>query len=158
MPEVGIRIDANGAWGTVEVALAALRSLQPVGLELCEEPVHGVVELRGVAAEADVAVAMDETSVAPGALTSGATPLVCLKLSRCGGITGLLSAAQTARTAGSEVYLASTLDGPRGIAAAVHAAAALRVTRSCGLATLSPAGALAPRDGVIEVPQTSGLA
>ena len=49
-PEVGIRIDANGAWETPEYALANLRALEPVGLELCEEPVHGVEALREVRA------------------------------------------------------------------------------------------------------------
>jgi L-alanine-DL-glutamate epimerase-like enolase superfamily enzyme len=152
-PEVGIRVDANGAWGSVEVALASLRALEPVGLELCEEPVHGVDALQAVQAGTRVTIAMDETH-APGA---GGVRAVCLKITR-GGITGVLADARVARAAGADVYLASTFDGPRGIAAAVHAAAALRVTRSCGLATLSPAGALAPRDGVIEVPGTVGLA
>ena len=97
---------------------------------------HGVEQLRAVAEASEVPIAMDETAVAPGALRSGATPLVCLKLSRCGGISGLLEAAETVRAAGGEVYLASTLDGPLGIAGALHAAAALRPERPCGLATL----------------------
>ena len=42
-----------------------------------------------------------------------------------------------ARGLGYEVYLASTLDGPLGIAAALHAAAALDPDRRCGLATLA---------------------
>ena len=41
-----------------------------------------------------------------------------------------------ARRGGYEVYLASTLDGPLGIAAALHAAAAIGPDRPCGLATL----------------------
>ena len=49
-PDVLIRVDANGAWQTPEEALANLRALAPVGLELCEEPVHGVEALRAVAA------------------------------------------------------------------------------------------------------------
>ena len=40
------------------------------------------------------------------------------------------------RATGAEVYLASTYDGPRGIAAALHAAAALAPLPACGLATL----------------------
>lgn len=151
-PEVGIRVDANGAWGTVEAALDRLRALEPVGLELCEEPVHGVELLQSVQAQTKVPIAMDETH-APGA---GGVRAVCLKVTR-GGITGVLADARAARAAGADVYLASTFDGPRGIAAAVHTAAALRVTRSCGLATLPSAGALAPRDGVIDVPQATGL-
>lgn len=152
-PEVGIRVDANGAWGTVDQALANLRALEPVGLELCEEPVHGAELLREVQAGTKVPIAMDETH-APGA---GGVRAVCLKVTR-GGITGVLADARAARSVGADVYLASTFDGPRGIAAAVHTAAALRVTRSCGLATLASPGALEPRAGVIEVPQNAGLA
>lgn len=134
-PEVALRLDANGAW-TVEESRAHLHALAPSGIELVEEPVHGVAELGEVAAQSAVPVAMDETAVAPGALASGATPIVCLKLSRCGGISGLIEAAETVRASGGEVYLASTLDGPLGIAGALHAAAVLRPTRPCGLATL----------------------
>ena len=38
-PDMAIRIDANGAWLPVE-AEAALNVLEPVGIELCEEPVQ----------------------------------------------------------------------------------------------------------------------
>jgi len=61
---------------------------------------------------------------------------VCLKISRAGGISALLAQAALVRATGAEVYLASTIDGPLGIAAAVHCAAALRVELPCGLATL----------------------
>ena len=148
-PEVGIRVDANGAWSTPGEALANLRTLEPIGLELCEEPVHGVEAMREVQAQTPVPIAMDETH----APASGATRVVCLKITR-GGITGVLADARAARAAGADVYLASTFDGPRGLAAGVHVAAALRVTRSCGLAT----GGLLTHDGVIDVPLTVGLA
>lgn len=161
-PDVAIRIDANGAW-EVEEALANLRALMPVGIELCEEPVHGVEDLRAVQEAAELAIAMDETAIAPGALDSGACRVVCLKLSRCGGISGLLDAAEHARFAGSEVYVASTLDGPLGIAGALHAAAALGPLRPCGLATLGAFAdldvdpALAVRSGAMRVPDGPGL-
>ena len=64
---------------------------------------------------------------------------MCLKIARCGGITGVLRDAAAARAAGSAVYLASTFDGPLGIAAAVHAAAGLTAggpLPAHGLATL----------------------
>jgi L-alanine-DL-glutamate epimerase-like enolase superfamily enzyme len=159
-PDVALRIDANGAW-SVDEAIAALRSLAPVGIELCEEPVHGVEALRAVRAAVDVPVAMDETAREPGALASGAADAVCLKVSAQGGIRPLLEAARSARAAGSDVYLASTFDGPVGIAAALHAGAALRVTRSCGLATLGlfadVEDPFPPRDGAIAVPGGPGL-
>jgi L-alanine-DL-glutamate epimerase-like enolase superfamily enzyme len=70
--------------------------------------------------------------------------------------------AAEARAAGAGVYLASTYDGPLGIAAAVHAAAALAPLPHCGLATLDafadlPPGPLTPRAGAIPVPDAPGL-
>jgi len=160
-PETALRLDANGAWATPAEALAALGALEP--FELIEEPVHGLAALRELqAALPQTAVAIDESGVEPGAAGSGATALVCLKLTRCGGISGLVEAAEQARAAGSEVYLASTFDGPLGIAAGVHTAAGLRISRACGLATLSnfaePTGAPEPRGGSIPVPSVPGLA
>ena len=90
-----------------------------------------------------VRVAIDETAAEPGALGAGAADAVCLKISRCGGISGLLAAAALVRATGAEVYLASTLDGPLGIAAALHAAAALASRGP--LAPLRPGDARAVR-------------
>jgi len=77
-------------------------------------------------------------------------------------VSGLLAHAALARSSGSEVYIASMLDGPVGIAAALHAASALRITQACGLATLDrfdglDGGLLAPSDGAITVPLGPGL-
>jgi len=160
-PDVAIRVDANGAWSGPEEAVANLNALAPAGLEYAEEPVHGVDALRAVRAASPVPVAMDETAAAPGAAASGAADAVCLKIARCGGISGLLASADAARTAGSAVYVASTFDGPRGVAAAVHAAAALGADAACGLATLAlfrgTGDVLAPVRGAIAVPPGAGL-
>jgi L-alanine-DL-glutamate epimerase-like enolase superfamily enzyme len=163
-PRMAIRVDANGAWSTPREALANLRALAGAGLEYAEEPVHGVDALAAVAAAGVVPVAMDETAAEPGAAGSGAADAVCLKISRCGGITGLLRDAEAARAAGSEVYVASSFDGPHGVAAGVHAAAALAADGPvpwCGLATLGAfegiEDLLAPRFGVIAVPDAPGL-
>ena len=160
-PDTAIRLDANGAW-SVEEAIAALRTLAPVGIELCEEAVHGLEQTRAVArAIPDVPLALDETASAAGALERRVCRAVCLKIAACGGISGLLEAARTARAADYEVYLASTLDGPLGIAAALHAASAIRPDRPCGLATL---GLFAGREdllsahgGRIPIPAGAGL-
>jgi L-Ala-D/L-Glu epimerase len=160
-PGLSIRLDANGAW-SVDEAVAALRALAPVGIELCEEPVRGLAQTRAVAqAVPDVPIALDETASAAGALEERVCQAVCLKVAGCGGITGLLDAARRARAAGYEVYLASTLDGPLGIAAALHTAAAVRPDRFCGLATL---GLFADREdplsasgGRIAMPSGPGL-
>ncbi len=95
--------------------------------------------------------------------------VVELKLARTGGIGPMLVQAALAQMAGAEVALASTFDGPIGIAAAVHTAAALGIERPLGLATLgaldlaahqisrrSPSSSAPPRDGS-RCPQAPGL-
>jgi L-Ala-D/L-Glu epimerase len=160
-PEVAIRLDANGAW-TVEEAVAMLPVLAAAGIELCEEAVHGLEQTRDVAAAVPgVTLALDETASGAGALEDQVCQAVCLKVAAFGGITGLLDAAREARAAGYEVYLASTLDGPLGIAAALHAAAAIQPDHPCGLATLGlfadREDPFPPRGGRIEVPPGAGL-
>jgi L-alanine-DL-glutamate epimerase-like enolase superfamily enzyme len=159
-PHMALRLDANGAWGVAE-AVAAIAALSPAGLELVEEPVHGVAAMRAVRERVAVRIAMDETAGEPGSLTAAVADAVCLKVGRCGGISGLLAQAALVRATGAEVYLASAYDGPLGVAAAVHCAAALRPSAACGLGTLALfAGvpdSLPVRGGAIAVPTAAGL-
>ncbi len=146
-PHMAIRIDANGAWELAEAA-AMLRVLEPVGIELCEEPVAGVAAIRALRSEVEVPLALDESARDPEALRAPAAEFMCLKIAGCGGIAATIEMATRARAAGYEVYLASTLDGPLGIAAALHAAAVIGPDRACGLATL---GLFADRDDPLPV-------
>jgi L-alanine-DL-glutamate epimerase-like enolase superfamily enzyme len=162
-PRMALRLDANGAWN-VEEAVATIEALSPAALELVEEPTHGLREVREVRERVAVRVSIDETAGELGALTAGVADAVCLKISRCGGIGRLVAAAALVRSTGAEVYLASTLDGPLGVAAALQAAAAL-ATRGpmphCGLATLGMFAALENplpvRSGEIALPTAPGL-
>lgn len=160
---VALRLDGNGAW-SVEQAVRAIEVLSPAGLELVEEPTHGLKAVREVRERVAVRVSIDETAAEPGALGAGVADAVCLKISRCGGISALLAAATLVRASGAEVYLSSTLDGPLGIAAALHAAAALSSRgpiAPCGLATLPMFEGLSTvlpvRNGVIAAPTGPGL-
>jgi L-Ala-D/L-Glu epimerase len=162
-PEVDLRLDANGAWG-VEQAVRTIELLSPAGLELVEEPAHGLEAVRAVRERVAVRVAIDETAAEHGALGAGVADAVCLKISRCGGISGLIAAATLVRASGAEVYVASTLDGPLGVAAALHAAAALASrgpVPPCGLATLALfqdlENPLPASEGQIALPTAGGL-
>jgi L-alanine-DL-glutamate epimerase-like enolase superfamily enzyme len=162
-PEVALRLDANGGW-EVEQAVRAIDALAPAGLELVEEPVHGLQAVREVRERVAVRVSIDETASEHGALGAGVADAVCLKISRCGGIAGLIAAATLVRASGAEPYIASTFDGPLGVAAGVHAAAALASrgpVPHCGLATLEMFAdidnPLPARDGRITVPDGPGL-
>jgi len=162
-PRIALRLDANGAW-SVEEAVRAIDALSPAGLELVEEPTHGLEGVRAVRERVPVRVAIDETAAEPGALGAGVADAVCLKVSRCGGISSLIAAAALVRSSGAEVYLASALDGPLGVAAAVHAASALASRAPvppCGLATLGLfeglRNQLPARAGRIALPSAPGL-
>jgi L-alanine-DL-glutamate epimerase-like enolase superfamily enzyme len=162
-PRVALRLDANGAWDVSE-AVSSIEALAPAGLELVEEPVHGLAAVRSLRERVSVRVAIDETAAERGALSAGAADAVCLKISRCGGISGLLAAAALVRDSGAEVYLGSTYDGPLGIAAALHAGAALAARGQLapsGLATLALFDGLAEMlpviEGRIAVPPGPGL-
>jgi L-Ala-D/L-Glu epimerase len=162
-PRTALRLDANGAWDVAQ-AVRTIEALEPAGLELVEEPTRELHAVREVRERVAVRIAIDETAAEPGALGAGVADAVCLKVSRCGGIAGLLAAAALVRASGGEVYVSSTLDGPLGVAAALHAAAALASRGPlphCGLATLGLfAGTddpLAPAGGEIALPRGPGL-
>jgi L-Ala-D/L-Glu epimerase len=162
-PRMALRLDANGAWN-VEEAVSTIEALSPAALELVEEPTHGLHEVREVRERVAVRVSIDETAGELGALTAGVADAVCLKISRCGGIGRLVAAAALVRSTGAEVYLASTLDGPLGVAAALQAAAALASRGPmphCGLATLGMfadlENPLPVRGGEIALPTAPGL-
>ncbi len=161
--QVALRLDANGAWG-VDEAVGTIEALAPAGLELVEEPTHGLQAVREVRERVSTRIAIDETAAEHGALGAGVADAVCLKVGRCGGISGLIAAAALVRASGAEVYVASTLDGPLGVAAATHAAAALASRGPmppCGLATLSLfediEDELPARRGRIALPAGPGL-
>ncbi|MHB1837596.1 MAG: enolase C-terminal domain-like protein, partial [Solirubrobacteraceae bacterium] len=136
-------------------------ALEPAGLELCEEPVHGAAAIRALWTEVQVPLALDESAADADALQRPAADAICLKVGRCGGISATLDTAARARALGYDVYLASALDGPLGIAAALHAAAVIVPTRASGLATLGcfdeRHDPLAPVRGAIVPPSEPGL-
>ena len=122
-PEARIRIDANGAW-SVDEALGVLRMVEPLGIELAEQPVGTTTEMAAVTSSTNVLIAADETveraKDAERAKREGSCDLATVKLSKVGGIGEANGIARAL-----PIYLSSALDGPLGIAAAAHAAQAL---------------------------------
>lgn len=122
-PAARIRVDANGAFAADE-AIALLRELEPLGIELAEQPCGSLRELAAVSASTSIPVAADESvssaKDADRAREAGACELATAKLSKVGGI-----GAAGAIAARLPTYLSSALDGPVGIAAAAHAAQAI---------------------------------
>ncbi|HEY8467723.1 MAG TPA: enolase C-terminal domain-like protein [Solirubrobacterales bacterium] len=119
-PEARIRVDANEAW-SVRDAERVLAELEPLGIELAEQPVSGLRALAKLSRSSAIPLAADEAvnSVADAhrARQRRACAYVTAKLSKVGGIGAANAIAEVIPT-----YLSSALDGPVGIAAAAHAA------------------------------------
>jgi o-succinylbenzoate synthase len=153
-PEARIRVDANGAWSVTE-ALGVLRMIEPLEIELVEQPVADPRSMAGVTEATSVLVAADETVAsakdAQRAKASRACDLATVKLAKVGGIGEANGIA-----AQLPVYLSSALDGPLGIAASAHAAQALTFSGPAaglahGLATqLLFADTVATRESTLE--------
>ncbi|HET9185002.1 MAG TPA: mandelate racemase/muconate lactonizing enzyme family protein [Solirubrobacterales bacterium] len=118
--EAVIRVDANGSW-SVEEAAAILAEIEPLGIELAEQPVGTLEEMAELAALTAIPLAADESVAsreeAERARELGACCFTGIKLSKVGG-----SAAASAIARVIPSYLSSALDGPVGIAAAATVA------------------------------------
>jgi o-succinylbenzoate synthase len=165
-PRAKIRVDANGAW-SVDEALGVLRMLEPLDIELAEQPTASVSGMAELTAALSIPIAADEIVAgvkdAERVKRAGACDLVTVKLAKVGGIGEANGIAQAL-----PIYLSSALDGPLGIAAAAHAAQVLPERGPAagiahGLATqLLFASTVAGRecslaDGLLSVPDGPGL-
>jgi len=139
-PEAQIRVDANASWD-LETAVRILVAIEPLGIQLAEQPVATMERAAELAARTSIPLAADESVATPAealrAAQTGAFALTGLKLAKAGGLVTAL------RIAGDlPAYATSALDGPVGIALGARLAARLRPlpwpatgTRSHGLAT-----------------------
>jgi L-Ala-D/L-Glu epimerase / N-acetyl-D-glutamate racemase len=165
-PWPALRIDANGAW-SVEEAVAAVTALEPLDIQLVEQPCRTLGEMAEVRRAVGVRIAADESVATAddvlGAAAAGACDTVNVKLAASGGFGPARDALRAASASGLNAFLSSTLDGPWGIAAALQLAASEKLSLACGLATLelfdaSLARALPPPvQGLLAVPQGPGL-
>jgi o-succinylbenzoate synthase len=121
-----VRLDANAAWDA-ETAKRTLAELEPLDVELVEQPVATLAELAEVASGTSIPIAGDESietrADAEEAIRLGACDLTGVKLSKVGGPEAAIEIAEL-----MPCYLSSALDGPVGIAAAAQVAQTLEAT------------------------------
>lgn len=166
--EARIRVDANEAWD-LETAKQTLAELEPLGIEVAEQPVAGLEEMAELAAATSIPLAADESVAtieeAKRAAASGACSYTGIKLSKVGGPHAALGIAAVL-----PAYVTSALDGPVGIAAGAQVALSLaaaghpeRLKLAHGLATQRLfASTIASvecelRDGMLHLPPGPGL-
>lgn len=122
-PEAKIRIDANGAW-PLEVAAERLTRLEPLDIELAEQPVATMDEAAQLATWTSIPLCGDESIVDPHdaerAVEIGAFEIAGIKASKVGGLARGMQIADRIPS-----YASSALDGPVGIAVGAHLASAI---------------------------------
>jgi L-alanine-DL-glutamate epimerase-like enolase superfamily enzyme len=113
-PAAKLRLDANAAW-SLEEATRILAAVEPLGIELVEQPVGTIAEAAELAWRTPIPLAGDESIVsgddARESVAAHAFGITGVKLSKVGGIEPGREIAGVMRT-----YVASALDGPVGIA------------------------------------------
>ncbi len=121
--EAQIRIDANAAWD-LDTAKRVLSELEPLGIQLAEQPVATMEEAEQLTSHTSIPLAGDESIVtredAARAAASGAFQLTGVKLAKVGGLLPALFIAQEL-----PAYFSSALDGPMGIALGARGAETL---------------------------------
>lgn len=164
-PAVELRVDANGAWD-LETAERIVPELAGLDVSVVEQPLpasdlEGHALLRGRGTE----IALDEGLVRHGSdavLDVGAADVLVCKPMALGGLDVARAAVRSAREAGIDALVTTTIDGAIARAAAVHLAASIPEVRPCGLATgglleSDLRDGIAPvADGAVAVPQGKG--
>jgi L-Ala-D/L-Glu epimerase len=109
-----IRLDANASW-SLEEATLILAAVEPLRIELVEQPVETIAEAVELAWRTPIPLAGDESIVtvadAEESVRENGFRVTGVKLSKVGGIEAGRAIAGVMRT-----YVASALDGPVGIA------------------------------------------
>ena len=138
-PDVSLRVDANQGWDR-PTALAAIRALEPYGLDFVEQPVprwdlDGMAE---IARRVTVPVMADESCGSPHEALAiarlGGVSILALKLTKSAGILGTMAIARIAEAAGMSCYVGCMIETSLGTAAYLQVAlAAAPVTWGCEL-------------------------
>jgi L-Ala-D/L-Glu epimerase len=134
-PEAKIRLDANASW-SLDEATEILTAVEPLGIELVEQPVGTIAEAAELARRVEIPLAGDESIVtvadAEESLREGGFGITGVKLSKVGGIQQGRAIAKLLRT-----YVASALDGPVGIAIGRRLAAEVDAARAADVPPLA---------------------
>lgn len=125
-PDAKIRVDANAGWSPEE-AVAQLRRLEPLGLEMVEQPVakNDIVGMGYVQAHTNLPVVADESLQSAADLEALATAGVRginLKLQKVGGLAPGLQLLRRARELGLRVMLGCMIETSLGVTAMAHLA------------------------------------
>jgi muconate/chloromuconate cycloisomerase len=134
-----LRVDANQGWDEL-TALATIPKLEPLGVELMEQPVPrwNLEALARIAARVDLPIMADESVCTPhdaiALVVRQAADVFALKLAKAGGILASKAVAAIASAAGLPCYIGCMIETGVGTAAYAHFGASTPVvTLGCEL-------------------------
>ncbi len=127
-PGVAIRIDANQGW-TVPQAVYALRKMEPLAVEFCEQPVlaSDTAGMRAVRAQSPIAIMADEALFLPSdaikLIRAEACDTFNIKLMKAGGVLNAVRIAHIADAANMRCMVGCMLESKLALTAAAHVVA-----------------------------------
>lgn len=120
-----LQVDANAAWAAAD-AVRVLREIEPLGIELVEQPVaRGDLDgLRWVRERSPIPVFADESChrLADVGLLAGRVDGINLKIMKTGGVREMLRMIHAARAHGMKILLGSMIESSLGLTAAAQVA------------------------------------
>jgi len=120
-----LQVDANAAWAPAD-AVRVLRQIDPLGIELVEQPVpRGDLDgLKWVRDRSPIPVFADESchTLADVGRLAGRVDGINLKIMKTGGISEMLRMIHAARALGMKVMLGSMIESSLGLSAAAQVA------------------------------------
>ena len=123
-PDARLLVDANTGWSPEE-AVAQIRRIEPLGLELIEQPVHkdDIAGMGYVQAHTDLPVVADEsvrTLADVEALAAAGVRAINMKLQKMGGLGPGLIMLRRAKELGMKIMLGCMIETSLGVTAMAH--------------------------------------
>ncbi len=167
-PRVAIRIDANQGW-TVPQAVYALRKMEPLAIEFCEQPVlaSDTAGLRTVRAQSPIAIMADEALFGPSdaikLIRAEACDTFNIKVMKAGGLLNSIRIAHIADAANMRCMVGCMLESKLALTAAAHVVASQANIVYADLDgntehVIDPiTGGMTVKAGTLTLPETPGL-
>jgi L-alanine-DL-glutamate epimerase-like enolase superfamily enzyme len=165
---IRLRIDANQGY-TVPQAIAALKKFEPLGIQLCEQPVlaSDIEGLKTVRRESPIPIMADEACFLPSSalrlVDAEACDFINIKIMKAGGILNSIRIAHIADAANMRCMVGCMLETRVALTAAAHVVASQANIVFADLDgnaehTMDPViGGLTTRAGIVTMPETPGL-
>lgn len=167
-PKMAIRIDANQGW-TVPQAIYALRKMEPLAIELCEQPVlaSDLAGLRAVRSRSPISIMADESLFGPADAVKLIRAEACdtfnIKVMKAGGLLNSVRIAHVADAANMRCMVGCMLESNLALTAAAHVVASQANIVYADLdgntehAVNPVIGGMTVEAGTLTLPETPGL-